>query len=416
MGILKKNRDLKLLLVDPGSDVYINLPNMSLVYAATVYCAPVIDQHVLPYPKNRFMKYNAEVLGISVRSFAKLEAGRVAKVYSRAHPLAKIKSVNALDVQCCYPFLKLDEEIFLGKDFSDDLPFPKYELMDSFNYLSVNWQAGLWHYPILTSLGCPYDCIFCASRNRPYRVRSVDNCIAELRQAKEKYGIVSFEIIDDVFNLQKNRVIDFCQKVAGLKLSWACSNGLRADRFDQEEALALKASGCIAVGFGIESSDPDVLKAVNKGEAIEDIEKAVNIAGRLFSEVKGYFIVGLPGSDYRKDLSSIEWAKKNKIKPVVSYYMPDHGLACQDSGTEEKVFYGSMASPLSLAYPLEEQKRVYLAAKKELRLLYRKQNLPIRLIYITIRVLRKYTFNSLLTHFLVGPKRMAKIIFMGEVQ
>lgn len=312
MSILKKNKSLKLLLVDPRSDVYINLPNMSLAYTATVYGAPVIDQHVLPYPKDRFMKYNAEVLGISVRSFAKLEADRVVQAYSRVYPQAKIKSVNALDVQCCYPFLKLNEEILLERDFSDDLPFPKYELMDSFNYLLVNWQAGLWHYPILTSLGCPYGCVFCASRNRPYRTRSVDNCIAELRQAKEKYGIVSFEIIDDVFNLQKARVMDFCQKVSGLKLSWLCSNGLRADRFDQEEAQALKEAGCIAVGFGVESSDPDVLKAVNKGEAIEDIEKAVNIAGRYFSEVKGYFIVGLPGSDYRKDLSSIEWAKKIK--------------------------------------------------------------------------------------------------------
>ena len=47
---------LKMLFVDPHSEIYINIPNMSLAYAATIYNAPVIDQHILPYPKDRFMK------------------------------------------------------------------------------------------------------------------------------------------------------------------------------------------------------------------------------------------------------------------------------------------------------------------------------------------------------------------------
>lgn len=409
-------KSLKLLLVDPASDIYINLPNMSLAYAATVYGAPVIDQHILPYPKDRFMKYEAEVLGISLRSFAKNEADRVIRVYSRRHPGTAVKSLTALDVQCCYPFLKLKEDISLGIDFSDDLPFPKYELLDSFNYLSVNWQAGLWHYPLLTSLGCPYGCIFCASRNRRYQTRSVDNCITELSQAQDRYGIVSFEIIDDVFNLQKVRVMEFCQKVSRLKLSWACSNGLRADRFDEEVARALKEAGCRAVGFGIESADPSVLKAIDKGESLEDIEKAVKMAHRYFSEVKGYFIIGLAGSDYQKDLKSVEWAKKNRIKPEISYYVPDSDKAGQVQGDKEQVFYGSMASPVSSTYPLEEQKKVYLFAKKELRSLYQRQNLPFRLIYITIKSLKRYNFKSLLTIFMIGPKRLAGLILKGEVQ
>ena len=404
------------LFVDPASEIYINIPNMSLAYAATVYDTPVVDQHVLPYPRDRFMKYETKTLGISIRSFAYREAMRIIKKYSHRYPQANIKSISGLDVQCCYPFFDLSEHLSLNVDFSDNLPFPRYELFDSFNYLSTNWRLGLWHYPLLTSLGCPYQCIFCASRNRTYKTRSVENCVGELAQAKEKYRIVSFEIIDDCFNLDKSRVMNFCETVRPLKLTWLCSNGLRADRFDEEEASALKSSGCKVVGFGIESVSQDVLEKIRKGETIEQIEKAVKIAKRYFSEIKGYFIIGLPGSSYEKDLASIEWVRRMAIKPIFSYYLPESNKLTAETGSPERIFFGSKAQPQSCAYSPDQQHRIYSIAKKQIRRLYHRQKLPFRLIYVTIKALVSYNFNSILTHFIIGPKRFLNLLIKGEVQ
>ena len=90
----KKN--IPLLLVDPYSEVYINLPNMSLAYAATLYNSVVVDQHILPYPRNRFLKYEAETLAISVRSFAYGEARKVAEKYQQKYPRTSSKYFLAI--------------------------------------------------------------------------------------------------------------------------------------------------------------------------------------------------------------------------------------------------------------------------------------------------------------------------------
>lgn len=407
---------MELLLVDPFSEVYINIPNMSLAYFATVFKAKVVDQHILPYPKDRFLRYRTNILGISVRSFDYVEAIRVAKKYHRYYPDAKIKSIEALDVQCCYPFLNLSEKISLNIEFSDQLPFPRYEFFDSFNYLSTNWRVGLWHYPLLTSLGCPFQCTFCASRNRPYKTRSVDNCIEELRYAKQRYKIVSFEIIDDVFNLNKARVIEFCKKVERLGLVWSCSNGLRADRFDEDQARALKSAGCRVIGFGIETIHDDILSIIKKGERWEHIKKAVEVAKRYFDEIRGYFIVGLPHSNFDKDIASIRWAKKMGIKPVVSLYVPESDTQDERLLKKGRIFYGHRARPFSDAYPYKEQIQVYQFSKKQLRDIYARKRMPLRLIFLTIKALRYYNFNSLMTHLVIGPGRFLRLLIKGEVQ
>jgi radical SAM superfamily enzyme YgiQ (UPF0313 family) len=142
--------------------------------------------------------------------------------------------------------------------------------------------------------------------------------------------------------------------VRPLNLKWGCANGLRADRFDDEIAKALFSSGCDFISFGIESSDNDVLKTIKKGETVHQIERAINIAKKYFSKVNGYFIIGLPGSSYDKDLSSLRWALKNNINAHFSYYVPFDKQMHYDT-----IFYGNNAKPVSSEYPGILQKKIF---------------------------------------------------------
>lgn len=402
---------MKMLFVDPASEVNVNVPNLGLAYAATHFGVPVVDQHILSHPKNRFLKQKAEVLGISVRSFDHREAQRIARLYKEKFPRAKVKSISGfLDVQCCYPYLKLEENIAFDKPFSDDYPFPKYELFDSFNYLQTNWETGFWSYPIMTSQGCPYQCIFCASRNRKWLARSAQNCFEELKQTKEKYRIKSFEILDDAFNIDKNRVLKFCELVKPLKLKWACTNGIRADRFDKEMAKAMSESGCQQVGFGIESSDPEVVKKIKKGETIEQIKEAISVAKKYFPLVGGFFILGLPGSTYEKDLRSLEWAKKEEIRAHFSYYVPFN-----QNYQSEYIFYGVEAKPLSDKYPQNLQMEVYWKSRMLRRKLYLDEKLPFRVLIYTLKALPKYSLPSWYTHVVRLSTRFTSLLTKGEI-
>ena len=345
------------LFVNPDARANRDIPNLALAYAATHYGARVVDLNTLPRPPHRFLRHAADTLGISIQSRTFSHAKEIAKQYKEKHPAAKVKSIHGwLDVQCCYPYLDLDAKLEHGEPFSDDYPFPAYELFDSFPLFSGNWRLGLWSYAIMTSQGCPFACTYCVSRKRKWRARSSKNCYLELERAQKKWGIKRFVIIDDCFNVDINRALDFCRLIEPLGLRWSCLNGLRADLFPREMAEAMSSSGCERLNFGIESVDDEVLAKVQKGEDFVTIEKAVDRACKHFpaERITGFFIIGLPGSNYEKDRRAVEWARRKGINALFSYYLPFDEKMQYDS-----LFFGSGAAPHAASYPAEQQKEAY---------------------------------------------------------
>lgn len=333
----------------------IEVPNIALAYAATHFKAPVIDLNARPEPKLRYLDFPSDLLGISVPSLTYSKAKEMARLYQSKYPQSKVVSVTGfLDALCCYPYLEWPDKLSFPEPFSDNYHFPDYELFDSFAIFQRNWQKGIWGYPIMTSQGCPFECAYCMSGRKKWRARSPENCYQELKEAKEKWSIKSFAVLDDCFNVDKERLIRFCELIRPLKLTWTCENGLRADRFDESVAKALASSGCKSISFGIESVVPELLSAIKKGETIEQIEKAVETALKYFYEVSGFFIIGLPRSSYQKDFLSLEWAVKKGINAHFSYYVPfDQGLQC------DQPFYGEDARPVSNEYSKELQERIF---------------------------------------------------------
>jgi len=344
-----------MFIVNPNSMVNRNIPNMQVAFASAQYKCRVVDQNTMPDPPDRFMDIDDKDMVISVRSLNYTEAERVAKIYKEKYPGARIRSLRGfLDIQCCYPFLDFDDRLIFNVKFSDEFEYPDYDMFDSIEVFRNKWARAEWNFPIMTSLGCPFQCIYCSSRNRHYYMRSVDHCVGELKEAMKKWKFDSFEILDDCFNVNKDRIIEFCEKVTPLKMRWFCTNGLRADLFDEDIAKALKKSGCAFISFGIESLEPEILKLIKKGETYEQIESAVTIARKYFGEVNGYFIIGLPGSSFEKDLKTLDWAKKHGLNAHFSYYVPsDEGLP------RDTLFYGEVAEPKSNAYPMEQQQKLY---------------------------------------------------------
>lgn len=315
----------------------------------------VIDLNTKPEPELRYLDSPSDLLGISVRSLTYSRAKEIALLYQSKYPHSKVTSLTGfLDTQCCYPYLEWSEKLIFPEPFSDHCSFPNYELFDSFDVFEQNWQKGIWNYPIMTSQGCPFECAYCMSRKRRWRARSAENCHQEIKEAKRRWAIKTFAILDDCFNVDKERVIRFCELVKPLKLKWTCTNGLRADRFDEDIAKAMASSGCDSISFGVESIVPEVLKTIKKGETIEQIEKAITAATKYFQDVNGFFIIGLPKSSYERDLLSLKWAIRKGINAHFSYYVPFDKEMQYDS-----LFYGEGAHPSSNEYAKEQQEKVY---------------------------------------------------------
>lgn len=190
------------------------------------------------------------------------------------------------------------------------LPYANYDVFTSVmkNNGKIKW------YPISTSRGCPQSCTFCSvhlTAGRKWRYRSAESVINEIELAKKKHHIDEICVTDPAFLRDKDRAIKICDGMRQNYVKGVALAGLRADKIDQE--MASNLSVFPYVGMGIESADPLVLERTKKGESIEQIQNAIKLLKAEGIRVCGFFIIGLPGSSYEKDMKSLDFVKDNKM-------------------------------------------------------------------------------------------------------
>ncbi|MDD5496137.1 MAG: radical SAM protein [Candidatus Omnitrophica bacterium] len=167
-------------------------------------------------------------------------------------------------------------------------------------------------YPIVTTRGCPYGCIFCFSHlGKKWRARSPENMIAELKVARDRYGAKLFHVCDASFNVDIARVEKFCDLLVEEKLDmpWVIQ-GFRADRMTEGLMRSLKKANCRRIWVGIETMEEDVFKKINKGETLDQIKKGIALMKKYNIEIFGYMLMGLPGDTFEKTLRSFEKARE----------------------------------------------------------------------------------------------------------
>ena len=191
----------------------------------------------------------------------------------------------------------------------DAISFPKYRKFKMHLY-SSSMQ-------IISSRGCPYSCIFCGahfSMGKMWRARTAESIIKEIDYWCEKgYTTVSFT--DSNFFLNKNRVMDLCERLKekDLKITMI-SDGMRADNSDFEMLRKMKESGLFSVAIGVESANDHVLKRTRKGETLSQIENAIKTCISLDIHVILFFIIGLPGETKNDVENSFKLALKYPIQ------------------------------------------------------------------------------------------------------
>jgi radical SAM superfamily enzyme YgiQ (UPF0313 family) len=178
--------------------------------------------------------------------------------------------------------------------------------------------------PIVTSRGCPYNCIYCSAKltmGSVFRFRRPENIFGEVKYwYKKEYR--HFYIFDDNFTLIKERVHEFCGIIEKSRISdlvFACDNGVRADRVDKELLTRMKGVGFRYISFGVEAGTNKVLKAIKKGEHIEVIEDAIKNACELGFEVTLFFLIGSPTETMEDIRESIKLSLRYRIKDVRFY-------------------------------------------------------------------------------------------------
>src|SRR5262249_11504020 len=88
----------------------------------------------------------------------------------------------------------------------DALPLPAFDLHACVDALKT--------FPLEIGRGCPFACHFCSTNDffrRRFRLKSAKRTLEQMRTLHERYGITKFDLIHDMFTVDRTKVVEFCE-------------------------------------------------------------------------------------------------------------------------------------------------------------------------------------------------------------
>ncbi len=225
----------------------------------------------------------------------------------------------------------------------DMLPVPDYSLIDMQSYWNTPFQMNIVlaekkYIPVMSSRGCPYRCIYCHNIfGKKIRKRSPKHFFREIEMLYTDYGIREFHFIDDIFNLDRDRMKKILNLIieSGMRIRIAFPNGLRGDLLQEEDLVLLKKAGAYMVSFAIESASERIQQLAKKYLDIDQVISNIDYANRLNLITNAFFMIGFPGETPQEMNATINLALKSKLNvaffsTVVPFKRtPLHQLACK---------------------------------------------------------------------------------------
>ncbi|MDP6117452.1 MAG: radical SAM protein, partial [Planctomycetota bacterium] len=207
-------------------------------------------------------------------------------------------------------------------DQLDDMPRPAYHLYDRPSSACM-----------LTSLGCPYKCTYCASHvlYPRFRLRQVPKVVDDIEWYVRHHGIQDITFYDDALLLASQRHIEaICEGIIdrGLTARFHTPNGLHTEMVSPSLARKLHAAGFKTIRLGFETSDIERQKDSDNKVSNSGFSRAIqNLyeAGFTPRDVMAYVLIGMPGQPADEVLESVRFVHERKARVSLSQYSPIPG-------------------------------------------------------------------------------------------
>jgi anaerobic magnesium-protoporphyrin IX monomethyl ester cyclase len=206
-----------------------------------------------------------------------------------------------------------NERVFLpeGMDL-ERYPFFPYHLFDPHRY-----DLGF----VISSRGCPYQCIFCSNRittGRKFRFRKPEAVVEEIDLLCHKYNKRYVLFLDDNFLVDKRRIYGLMEEIRkkGLDNKMTFNFQARGDNADSELLKEMFKTGFRSIFFGLETASEEIMKAIKKGETVAQCVEAVRMAKQIGFHVSATFIYGLPGETHRDRMDCVRLSRELRLDMI----------------------------------------------------------------------------------------------------
>ena len=225
----------------------------------------------------------------------------------------------------------------------DEFSMINWDFFDVERYIQESAYAQSWgkaeeahqvrSMPVCTARGCAFKCTFChyVFWNDPYRHRSPESILAEIKQNIEKYDANYISFWDDLSFAsakQAERIADAILE-SGLKFDWNAS--IRVDLFSRNKlgreesikiAQKMKDSGCLAVGFSLESGNQEILEMMNKRIQANEFLETVEILREVGIVSNTSVVFGYPIETRESIRETFTQCLKARLYPSIGFLLP----------------------------------------------------------------------------------------------
>ena len=158
------------------------------------------------------------------------------------------------------------------------------------------------YFAVNSNRGCRASCTFCsvASFNgRGVRRRRVEDVLEEIEYLVTRKGVTLIDWLDDDLLFHKSETLELFRKMAarfGTSVKWVTNNAVIAAALDEDLIQAASDSGCVHLGFGVESGNAARLREIKKPSTKERVRAVYVILKAKFPHIyrTANIMVGFP--------------------------------------------------------------------------------------------------------------------------
>ena len=219
-------------------------------------------------------------------------------------------------------------------------PIPQLDLIHQKFYQ----RKGRGSAVVVAGRGCPMNCTYCSlgasSTHAQFRLRPVEQVLAEIQHNVDHYDMGFLDFEDENFTLNRKWCMalleGICEIAGEGDVELRAMNGLYPPSLDDVLVKAMKRAGFKTLNLSLGSTSATQLKAFRRPDVRASHEHALVLAEKYGLEAVSYLIAGAPGQDAMQSVQDLLFLASRRTLAGLSIYYPapgsvDYGI-CREKG------------------------------------------------------------------------------------